>query len=336
MKQHYTTLGVSEKASPDEIKSAYRKMAVLHHPDKGGTEQKFKEINEANEVLSNPKKRQEYDLGERVNQFTGFNRPTGGMHGFSSFFMDPFFSHREQPKPTVAIEIISKLINITLKESFSGVKRHISIDRMIKCTCVKDCEECNGRGFVQKTSVQQLNNARFVQSYQQECAMCKGSGQKLLVSDCKICGKSCKIKSSVSLQIDIPPKTFHDFTTTIKHPEHNSNCQIKFTVCVKFQDGFTKSNNDLVYVIKPTLAEVLLGACYKIEHPSGEILEIDYISKLEIVNNNTILTINDKGILPNSNLIVKFQIEYPSKRLENVSEMTYASFKDNMKAIFNI
>ncbi|MDR0649923.1 MAG: DnaJ domain-containing protein [Candidatus Peribacteria bacterium] len=87
-KDYYSTLGVSETASIDEIKKAFKKLAVKHHPDRGGTKEKFQEINEAHSVLSDEKKRQQYDLF-RKGGFGGFGNGTGfdfgNFGGFNGF-----------------------------------------------------------------------------------------------------------------------------------------------------------------------------------------------------------------------------------------------------------
>jgi DnaJ-class molecular chaperone len=233
------------------------------------------------------------------------------------------------------LETISKRIDISLKESISGVKRKVEIEHFIRCSCVKECPECKGNGYIQKTSVQKINNAQFVQSYQQECTDCKTSGHKCIDLECVLCGQTRKTKKSVRLEIDIPLRTFHDFKTTIKHPDQ-PNCQIQFTVAIVFSEGFSRSNNDLMYVIKPTVTDAFLGTCYQIPHPSGEIVELDYTKRLDVVNNNTILSIKNKGILPNSNLVVKFQVQYPSTRVGNVSADARTSFKESMKTLFNM
>ena len=85
MKNYYDTLGVSETASDNEIKSAFRKLAAQHHPDKGGNETKFKEINEAYDTLKNTQKRQEYDAMRKYGQ-----RNMGSGEGFSFNINDMF------------------------------------------------------------------------------------------------------------------------------------------------------------------------------------------------------------------------------------------------------
>lgn len=140
MKDYYKILGVSEDSSPDEIKKAFRKLAVKHHPDRGGDEKKFKEANEAYDTLKNADKKQEYDTMRRFGsnmggQGSGFKFHTGN---FNEFFGGDFFEEfmsgmggmgqrqrfRQRPR---ANKDISIRITMSIKEIMSSVKRTISV-----------------------------------------------------------------------------------------------------------------------------------------------------------------------------------------------------------------
>jgi curved DNA-binding protein len=123
MTDFYQTLGVSETASPDEIKKAYRSLANKHHPDKGGDQAKFKDISVANDVLSDPQKRAEYDQQRRFPQGQQFhfhtgNNPFGDIFGGASPFGDIFGSmHRQQVRRNRDLNIQCQ---VTLLDSFQG------------------------------------------------------------------------------------------------------------------------------------------------------------------------------------------------------------------------
>lgn len=140
MKDYYKILGVSEDSSPDEIKKAFRKLAVKHHPDRGGDEKKFKEANEAYDTLKNADKKQEYDTMRRFGsnmggQGSGFKFHTGN---FNEFFGGDFFEEfmsgmggmgqrqrfRQRPR---ANKDVSIRITMSIKEIMSSVKRTISV-----------------------------------------------------------------------------------------------------------------------------------------------------------------------------------------------------------------
>ena len=118
---HYSTLGVSKTATPDEIKKAYRKLASLHHPDKGGDKAKFQDIQAAYDTLSNPDKRQQYDnpMPQGFHQQGGM--PQGFEHIFGQMFgggnpFDPFNQRRQQPQQ----QVFRTTISISLEQAYYG------------------------------------------------------------------------------------------------------------------------------------------------------------------------------------------------------------------------
>jgi curved DNA-binding protein len=115
MNDYYNILGVTKSSSQDEIKKAYRKLAMKHHPDRGGDSAKFQEIQNAYETLSNPQKRQEYD-----NPMPEFRFNTGNMDGFEDIFSQFGFGRRQQRPPTRRNSSITIQVKMTLKEVLEG------------------------------------------------------------------------------------------------------------------------------------------------------------------------------------------------------------------------
>ena len=173
MKNPYKVLGVSEDASQDEIKKAYRKLALEWHPDKHKnskeSEEKFKEINAANQLLSDPNKRREYDMRSKGFNMNFDSFPFGdifngsGFGGFESFFNGfhhHHHHHRNKSKKNVVI------LKITLEEQCSGVTKEISFNKRTNCSeCdargvvdMKKCNICNGTGQVR---ISQNTNSSF-------------------------------------------------------------------------------------------------------------------------------------------------------------------------------
>lgn len=225
-KDYYKILGVNKTATDDEIKSAYRKLAMKYHPDKNPgdkvAEEKFKEIAEAYDVLGDPKKRKEYDNPlSGSGGFGGFGnsgrkRDWGFYGGFGKDFdfesmykkyaenfdyktkYDTKYGNREKPQKGSDIKIKLK---ITLDDVLNGVEKKIKYRRLGNCpTCegkgsvkskdkgVDSCKRCNGRGYI---NVKQ-RTAFGIFDTESECPECKGHGIKFLneCDDCKGTGLS--------------------------------------------------------------------------------------------------------------------------------------------------
>ncbi len=223
-KNYYETLGVDKNASADDIKKAYRTLVKKYHPDlhpgdKAAAE-KFKGINEANEVLSDEKKRKQYDFEQEHPGFGGGNGGfggfggAGGFGGFEDIFGDIFGgfgggrSSRAQTKTRG--EDITIELSLSFLDAAKGCRREIVYTRNEPCasckgtgakggTAYKTCERCGGTGQVQYTQ----SNGFFRSVSVKPCDECKGTGKKIIDAcpDCK--GKGYQ-KKSTKLTLDIP------------------------------------------------------------------------------------------------------------------------------------
>ena len=217
-KDYYDILGVSKTASADEIKSAYRRLAKQYHPDLNKGEEaanKFKEINEAYECLSDPQKKSNYD------QFGSSEGPQGfggaGAGGFSGFggFEDIFnmfsgFGGSSARRTKQDGEDINVRVNLSFKEACNGGTKTISINRYEKCedcngTGAKNgkeyttCKECGGSG-----QVRQVQNTLFGQMVNvTTCKTCGGSG-KIIKEKCNSCLGKGFIRRARTITINIP------------------------------------------------------------------------------------------------------------------------------------
>ncbi|MDD5454809.1 MAG: molecular chaperone DnaJ [Candidatus Ratteibacteria bacterium] len=218
-KDYYEVLGVSRDCSADEIKKAYRKAALQHHPDRNfgnkEAEEKFKEISEAYAVLSDTEKRQIYDqFGHAGLQGSGFR----GFSDFSDIFssniftdihdiFDSFFGvtphHRTRRSADLRYDL-----RISLKEAFTGVIKEITISKNETCphckgegsepgTSTQICPECHGKG---ETTFQQGFIGIIVRH---TCSRCGGEG-KIITTPCRNCRGRGKIKKSKKITVNIP------------------------------------------------------------------------------------------------------------------------------------
>ncbi|WP_307905008.1 molecular chaperone DnaJ [Haliovirga abyssi] len=225
-RDYYEILGVEKGASQDEIKKAYRKLAMKHHPDRNAgnseAEEKFKEASEAYQILSDPEKRSKYDrFGSSAFDGNagggGFNYNNFGDFGdlgdiFGSFFGGGFGGGRNSRSRSRARKGSDLRYNmeITLEESAEGVEKEVSYTREAKCsTCngtgaepgskMKTCPKCNGTG-----EIKQISRSLFGQFENiEECDNCNGTG-KVPEKKCHTCGGTGVVKEKVKKKVKIP------------------------------------------------------------------------------------------------------------------------------------
>src|SRR5271154_2918048 len=223
-RDYYEVLEVSREVTFEEIKKTYRKLAVKHHPDKNpgdhAAEEKFKELGEAYEVLSDPDKRAAYDqyghaafdARHRARSGGGFHDPFdifrevfGGGAGGSIF--ENFFGGSQDPSAPQRGDDLRYDLEISLEEAALGCEREISVTKLDKCeTCdgsgaeagskLKTCATCGGRG--------QVLMSRGIFSIAQTCPHCKGAG-RILEKPCKTCHGNGKHQRSSKIKLKIPP-----------------------------------------------------------------------------------------------------------------------------------
>ncbi|MAG11236.1 MAG: molecular chaperone DnaJ [Parcubacteria group bacterium] len=218
-KDYYKTLGVERSAKADDIKRAFRKKAHEHHPDKGGDEAKFKEVNEAYQVLSDDQKREQYDqFGSNFENMGGFGQ--GGFGGFSGDFSqfaggfgDIFqgfgFGGGGRTR-TARGQDVAVDLELTLHDVAFGIEREISLHKNDLCddclgsgakkgTNLKTCAECNGKG--QTVRVQQTILGAMKAA--QVCGECQGQGQKP-EENCNTCRGQGSYKKTGNFTVKVP------------------------------------------------------------------------------------------------------------------------------------
>ncbi|SEM49682.1 molecular chaperone DnaJ [Ligilactobacillus sp. WC1T17] len=219
----YDVLGVSKDASADEIKKAYRKLSKKYHPDlnhEPGAEAKFKEVNEAYEILSDPQKKAQYDqfgsMGGQGQDFGGFGGQGfgdfSGFGGFSDIF-DSFFggggASRNPNAPRQGSDLQYEM-NLTFEEAIFGKTTEIQYTRDETCdtchgngarpgTSPQTCSRCGGRGFIQ---VQRQTPLGRVMT-QQECDVCHGTGKEIK-EKCQTCHGTGRMRKKHAVQVKVP------------------------------------------------------------------------------------------------------------------------------------
>ena len=225
-RDYYEVLGVDKSASADEIKKAYRKLAMQYHPDRNPdnkeAEQKFKEVNEAYGVLSDADKKAKYDqFGHSAfDGSTGYGQGGfGGFGGFDGFDMGDIFSSffgggssRSQNRANAPIpgDDIGIRVILSFEEAVFGCKKEVKYARVQKCsdcsgtgaekgTNAEKCTQCNGTGTVR---VQQRTAFGMMQSTR-ACPNCNGSG-KVIKNPCNNCRGKGYVKVNKTLDVSIP------------------------------------------------------------------------------------------------------------------------------------
>ena len=221
-KNHYETLGVSKTASADEIKSAYRKLVKQYHPDLHPNDpacaEKFKEINEAHEILSDDKKRKQYDFElEHPGMGGGFGgQGFEGFGGFSDIFSDIFSgfgggsSRRQRGPVKTKGEDITVEVKLSFLDAAKGCRKEISYTRKSPCTdchgtgakdgtAYQTCPKCGGTGEIQFTQ----RAGFFTQVSVKPCDECHGTGKKI-TEPCQTCKGKGSIKTTTTVTLDIP------------------------------------------------------------------------------------------------------------------------------------
>ena len=286
-KDYYKLLWLSEDASEDEIKKAFRKLAVQHHPDRWGDQAKFQEINEAHQTLSDQQKRQQYDtIRKGWGGFGGFWWWGGGFGGFWWAQVDLgdldlwdlmgwFFgggngwgSRRSQKGEDIKIGI-----NITFDESFLWAEKDITYKRMTRPEWVEEttCSTCDGRGQV----IQQTQTPFGVMQVQKACHACGWSG-KIFTKNGKELRDGWREKKDHTITIKIPPAIKDG--TFIKYswmgndtPGAGSDGDLYIKISIKESPIFERKDNDVYGKVDVTLFDLVLGTKRDIDHPEGKI-----------------------------------------------------------------
>ena len=342
-KDYYHILGVDKKASTEDIKKQFRKLAHKYHPDKqGGDEAKFKEINEAYQILSNEKKRSEYDMYGNVFSggnaggpnmggfdFSGFNGGGGFEFDLGDIFGDMFGGGRSRTKRGRDISVD---IQITFEESIFGAKRNLLINKIGTCdTCggegaepgskTKTCSTCNGKGKINETRRSFIGAVTINTT----CSGCKGKGT-IPEKACKDCGGDGVKKKNEEINIKIPAGIENGEMIRLgsrgEAVPGGQNGDLYVKIHVEAHPVFKRDNYDLRMDLNIKLSDALLGASYTIQTISGKNLTVKIPAGISF---GEILRVKNEGVpideKRRGNLMIKIIIKTPQKLSRKVRKI---------------
>lgn len=337
-KDYYNTLGVSKDASADEIKKAYRKLALKYHPDKGenGNEAKFKEVNEAYQALGNEQKRQQYDqYGQTFSggqgqgfggfDFSGFQQ--GGFGDaediFSSFFGGGR-SRRKSPADIKRGKDLETVIEITFEESLFGGKKDVYANREVSCASCsasgsvtnkqKTCEKCKGKGQTETIRRTMLGNIRQVQV----CSECGGLGE-VPEKNCRTCRGEGRVQKSEKIEVEIPAGINQGQTIRVTGKGEagfrgGTIGDLYLTVNILASREYGREGDDLNKVISLPFTTAVLGGKINVQTPYGEInLKIPAGTKAGEVFKVCDHGVQKLGTSGKGNLYLEIDIDVPKR-----------------------
>jgi molecular chaperone DnaJ len=298
MRDYYDILGVSKSASADEIKAAFRKLAHKHHPDKsGGDAEKFKEINNAYQTLSDTAKRQKYDqFGSQYEQMGQGGGPGGfdfsgfgsGANGFSFDFGDladmmggAFGGGRRQRGPASGQDIHADL-QLTFRDAVFGAQKTVTMRRNVTCdhcdgsgaekgSKLADCDKCKGSGEVRRVQQTILGAMQVAAT----CDKCAGRG-KMPEKKCGVCSGSGIVRGSRELAVRVPAGIDDGETLRLSGegeaaPHGGRSGDLYVTVRVKADPKFRREGTDLHMDADVSFAQAALGATLSVETVDGPV-----------------------------------------------------------------
>lgn len=340
-RDYYEILGVSRNATTDEIKKAYRKLAMQYHPDrvsedkKKEAEEKFKEISEAYAVLSDPEKRKLYDTYGHAGIDSHFSREDifrGADFssifedfGFGNIFEDIFssfgfsgFGSSSTRRKRVG-ENINYQIEITLEESAFGVEKSISFPRYGRCdgcggsgaergSSYKKCPSCGGRGVVS-------SGFGFI-SLSQTCVRCRGTGE-IIEKLCPRCHGNGRVKANKTVKVKIPAGVDHGSILRLRGEGNYGDGgygDLYLHIAIRPHNIFIRDGNNLKCRLKISMVKAALGGEISVPTLEGNV-------RMKIpagTQPNTIFRLKGKGIIDmhtkrKGDILITIDVEIPKR-----------------------
>ncbi len=297
-RDYYEVLGISKGASDDEIKKAHRKLAKKYHPDlnKDNPEaaEKFKELNEAYEVLSDKDKRAKYDQFGFAGVDPNYGGGGGGFGGFGGFDMgdlggifDAFFgggggSSRSRRNAPQRGETLQQRLMLSFEEAAFGCEKEITISRVESCeacggsgaapgTSAETCSRCRGSGTVTQTQRTPLGMFQT----QSPCPECRGTG-KIIKTPCKKCAGKGKVRNSRTLKVKIPAGIDDGQSIQLRGQggagtNGGPAGDVIVTIGIRPHPLFTREGSDVLCEIPISFTQAALGVTLQVPTIDGKI-----------------------------------------------------------------
>ncbi len=348
MKDYYSVLGVDKKASKDDIKKAFHKLAHKYHPDKnGGDEAKFKEVNEAYQVLSDDSKRAQYDQfgsegpqmggngqgfgGFDFSNFGGFQQGDGGFEfDLGDMFGDLFGGGRSRSRARRGADLQTS-INLDFKESIFGAEKEIRLTKPSTCTTCKGngakpgteletCSVCNGKGSVRNIQRTILGSI----ATEQICSKCHGIG-KIPKVPCEHCHGKGVVTEARTIKVNVPSGIQNGETLRLgsmgEAIQGGQSGDLYIRISVTLHKTIIRQGNDLVTSLNIKLTDALLGAQYAVETLDGtEAVTIPSGTKV-----GDAITLKGLGVpiseRKRGNFIIRLNIKLPEKLSKHAKEV---------------
>jgi len=318
----YEVLGVDKTADEKTIKKSYRKLCLKHHPDKGGDEQKFKEISAAYEILSDPEQRKIYDkYGLEGVERDG--APGGGGSAAAEDLFGMFFgggrNRRRNTGPRKGPDLNHPL-KVSLEDLYNGKTVKLAINRKVIVGDSSECSKCNGQGSIM--DIKQLGPGMITQ-VQRPCDDCKGKGH------------TAKMKTErkvVEVHVEKGAPNNHKITfrgLSDETPGCEETGDVNFVIKEKPHDFFTRKGADLLVSQQISLNQALCGYTLRFKHldgrdvviktKPGEVIGSESIDPITGQPTPYLMTVPNEGMpsrgnpFVKGNLYVAFTIEFPKK-----------------------
>jgi len=356
-KDYYKILGVEKSASADDIKKAYRNLAHKYHPDKGGDAEKFKEINEAYQVLSDAQKRSQYDqfgaaFDGRGAGFGGFGGQNMGQDGWfwgrpgADFdvqfedlgsMMEEMFGFgqpakkRRDPKKGKDIRLD---VEVNLEEAFTGVDKEFVVSMNRACprcdgsgaepgTKINECFSCRGTGQVQQIKKTFLGSfTKYV-----ICPECAGEGYRP-EKPCNVCKGDGRVKKDETVRVTIPSGVDNNQVIRLEHKGEAGRRQGKpgdlyVRIFVKAHPVFDRKGDDLYMAENITMAQAALGGELEVPTIEGKNILLKIPQGTE---SGKVFRVSGKGITRFSgfgrgNMYVQVNVDIPKKLTKKQKEL---------------
>lgn len=347
-------LGVQKDATKEQIKGAYRKLALQYHPDRNkspGAEERFKEISEAYAVLSDDAKRAQYDRfghegiqgrysAEDIFRTTNFDEILrdlgfGGFGGFSGNIFDMFFGNMTgSGKGARRGADLRYDLDLTLEQAASGLTTEIDVPRTERCPTCKGsgakpgsnprvCTECGGRGQVQRVS-----SAGFAQFVRVEtCRNCRGRGQ-ILDNPCKECRGTGTVSRKRKILVKVPSGIDDESSLRLRGEgdagDSGSTVGDLYVVChVLPHSFFRRQEKDLLCSVSINMADAALGTTIEVPTIDGKLAEVSVPSGIQ---SGAVLRLKGKGMpslggSSRGNQLVTVHVDVPTKLTDRQKEL---------------